>query len=112
MAVYLLDTNIVVNISNSLDFQAHLDSTFNLFNPEHLLLFSLISIGELKALNGRNTIGPKRFRRQQQFLQTVSIVLLDERMIAPYASIDNFSLGKIPNRPSPVAAIKMGKNDL
>jgi len=33
-------------------------------------------------------------------------------MVGFYADIDNFSLGKLPNRPSPSSAIKMGKNDL
>lgn len=112
MRRFVIDTNIVINVTRSLDFQAFLHDEFDFFNPANELILSLVSVAELRSLNGRSSLGERRMLRQLNFFKQISILAPDKRMLVPYANIDNFSLGKLPNRPSSVSAIKMGKNDL
>lgn len=112
MKTYVLDTNIIILIGRSLDFQARLDKEFDLFDPEVVKLISVVTKGEIQVSTPPHIVGIKRSNRQQRALNTVSVIPVVEELVDLYAEIDLFSRGKHPTRPLTGSARIMGKNDI
>ena len=91
---YLLDTNIVIFGGRSLDFQAHLDRQFSLFNAENRRLISVVTTAELLVYTKANLIGSKRLNRQMNLMSEYQEIQISRDIIRAYAEIDLFGKGE------------------
>jgi tRNA(fMet)-specific endonuclease VapC len=109
--IFLLDTNILVHILR--DKRAYFEQTFQINKPEHRLILSAVTIGELRAFALRNRWGERKKQQMEELIDEFFVVEIHNDAIHNrYAEIDTFSQGKLDGRPLSMSARNMGKNDL
>jgi len=107
----LLDTNILVYISRTVD----TDSFVDFINPENSTIYiSVVSEAEIKSFALKNKWGPQRIDILHNFLDETNIMGVTQSYVNTYAEIDSYSQRVNPNFKSyPFATPRnMGKNDL
>jgi tRNA(fMet)-specific endonuclease VapC len=116
--IFLLDTNILVHILRNK--RAYFEKTFQIHKPEHRLIISAVTIGELRAFSLRNKWGANKKQQMEELISEFFVVEIHNDAIHNrYAEIDTFSQGKLEGQPLPIisgqvrmSARNMGKNDL
>jgi tRNA(fMet)-specific endonuclease VapC len=116
--IFLLDTNILVHILRGK--RGYFEATFQIHKPEHRLVISAVTIGELRAFALRNEWGMRKKQQMEELIDEFFVVEIHNNAIHDcYAEIDTFSQGKLDRRPLPIisgqvrmSARNMGKNDL
>jgi len=107
----LLDTNVILNIIRAKDVAA----ITNFINPHGSLIYiSVVSEAEAKSLAIRNKWGTNRLNHLNNFLDTVTIIDVNQLSVNIYADIDAYSQRLNPafeNYPFETPR-NMGKNDL
>lgn len=110
---YLLDTNIILTYLRDNQQARNLETDLQLMSGEHDLVYSVVSIGELKSIAKRNNWGEKRINNMIDMLNDFLISDVNvEAILERYAEIDAFSQGKLANLKSTFSARNMGKNDI
>lgn len=112
---YVFDTNILLHyLRNEEDIIVNLlEKQFNPLDVANTPIVCVVSVGELKSLARRNGWGKKRIENMEKFLSLFVIVdIYAESILDMYAEIDAYSQNKIPEKPLPVSARNMGKNDI
>ena len=107
----LLDTNIILHIVRSRDFEG----VIHFLNPEDSPVFlSIVSEAEIKSLALRNNWGANRRIILDNFLDQVNIVEINQSYVNIYAEIDAYSQRTNPSfdRYGFETPRNMGKNDL
>jgi tRNA(fMet)-specific endonuclease VapC len=109
--IFLLDTNILVHILRNK--RAYFEQTFQIHKPEHRLILSAVTIGELRAFALRNRWGARKQQQMEELIDEFFVVEIHNDAIHNrYAEIDTFSQGKLDDYPLSMSARNMGKNDL
>ncbi len=107
----LLDTNVILNVIRAKNPVKIKD----FINPDNSLIYiSIVSEAELKSLAIRNRWGSNRISALNSFLESVSIIDVNQLSANAYAEIDAYSQRLNPNfKTYPFATPRnMGKNDL
>jgi len=107
----LLDTNILVFISRSKNF----NSLVNFINPENSLIYiSIVTQGEIQSLAVRKKWNEKRIELIENFIERIGIIDVNQRLIRAYSDIDSYSQRENPSFETyPFSTPRnMGKNDL
>jgi len=107
----LLDTNILVFISRSKNF----DDLLNFINPlDSSIYISIVTEAEIRSLAIRKRWSDKRNSLLENFLENINIVDIGRQFINSYANIDAYSQRNSLNfQDYPFATPRnMGKNDL
>jgi len=107
----LLDTNIILHIVRSRDFEG----IIRFLNPDDSPIFlSIVSEAEIKSLALRNNWGINRRTILDNFLDQVNIVEINQSYVNIYAEIDAYSQRLNPSFDSYGfdTPRNMGKNDL
>lgn len=110
---YILDTNIVLLYLRHEPFMDYIESQFDPFGQGNQPSISIVTIGEIRSITKRNKWGEKRKKAIGAFMD--ELIVLDihyQDILNAYAEIDAFSQGKIEEKPLPMTARNMGKNDL
>lgn len=110
---YLLDTNIVLIYGRASSLSSKIEEQYQLFNGNHNLFISVVTIGELNSLMKQLSYGENRKNRINKIVE--DLVKLDihyQEIIDQYGSIDAYSQGKLKDKPSNFSSRNMGKNDL
>jgi|SRR3569833_652476 len=108
---FLLDTNIILNITRSKD----IHGIIRFLNPDNSPLYiSVVSEAEIKSIAFRKKWGANRLDRLNAFLEGCHIVDVDQLFVNIYAEIDAYSQRSNPNfELYPFDTPRnMGKNDL
>ena len=109
--IFLLDTNILVHILRGK--RAYFEDTFQINEPEHRLIISAVTIGELRAFALKNKWGVRKKQQMEELINEFFVVEIHHDAIHNrYAEIDTFSQGKLDGQPLGMSARNMGKNDL
>jgi tRNA(fMet)-specific endonuclease VapC len=109
--IFLLDTNILVHILR--DKRGYFERTFQINKPEHKLIISAVTIGELRAFALRNKWGANKKQQMEELIDEFFVVEIHNDAIHNrYAEIDTFSQGKLDGKTLNMSARNMGKNDL
>jgi tRNA(fMet)-specific endonuclease VapC len=96
--IFLLDTNILVHILRNK--RAYFERTFQINMPEHRLIISAVTIGELRAFALRNKWGANKKQQMEELIDEFFVVEIHNDAIHNrYAEIDTFSQGKLDGRP-------------
>jgi predicted nucleic acid-binding protein len=91
-AVYLLDTNVVLQLLRGKVLGRYLASTFGLLNTVNRPLISIVTHGELGVIADRNKWGAQKLRALQSALDNlVTIDLNDRSVLQAYVSVQRFS---------------------
>ena len=100
--LYLLDTNILINLIRR---KAEL--------PPYSII-SIISVGEIKAFATRRKWGYQNRLALEKLLAEVPIFGIELSLTDVYATVDTYSQGELMSDPLPVgmSARNMGKNDI
>jgi tRNA(fMet)-specific endonuclease VapC len=107
----LLDTNIILHIVRSKDFEG----AIHFLNPDDSPIFlSIVSEAEIKSLALRNNWGINRRAILDNFLDQVNIVEINQSYVNIYTEIDAYSQRLNPSfdKYSFDTPRNMGKNDL
>lgn len=110
---YLLDTNILLLLIRSQDFEYTFHRTYP-FDGD-VFMMSVVTEAELLSLSIQLKWGKTKLYRLEKVLKTYLILPIKTRsVIDAYAEIDAYSQGKLPQKPLPsgMSARNMGKNDL
>jgi predicted nucleic acid-binding protein len=113
--VYILDTNILLQILRGDSRVTPQLTPFNLYHPDTYALISIVTIAELLSIAQQNNWGSSKMRQLETLIKAFKAVPIDKRVLLDlYAAIDTFSKGKHSTKmlPSDTTARKMGKNDL
>lgn len=108
---YLLDTNILLNIVRSRDY----DGILNFLNLKNSLVYvSIVTEAEIKSIGYRKRWGNSRLALLDYFLTQVNIIEVNKLLISTYTEIDAYSQRLSPNFTNyPFNTPRnMGKNDL
>ena len=110
---YLFDTNILIHYLRDSQLAQQLDEELNPFQPDNILLLSVVTIGEIRSIAIQNNWGAKRLEKLESDLRDFAIIPVKAKdIIDRYAEIDAFSQGKLPSKPTGFTSRNMGKNDL
>lgn len=110
---YLLDSNIIVIYSRDNDISNLIEQRYQLFNGNHRLFVSVVTLGEINAIIKKLQLGEKRQKNIQRILDSINKIGINfAEIIDRYGDIDAFSQGKLPNKQVAFTARNMGKNDL
>ncbi|MEL6719173.1 MAG: PIN domain-containing protein [Bacteroidota bacterium] len=108
---YLLDSNIIIIYSRDDVISERIEKQYQLFNGNHRLAISIISIGEIEASILKMGLGEKRTAKIRQLINGLTEFGINfKEVIAKYAEIDAYSQGKIKG--GKFSARNMGKNDI
>ena len=115
---YILDTGILVGYVRGADYAKYCHETYDLSNPSHLVLTSIVTKGELLALaEKRNWGSKKRGIYDQKLNEFPSIDISSDQVVTAYARIKAWTEGSAPPSapgfpPPPKPAKQMGQNDM
>lgn len=110
---YLLDTNIIVIYGRASDLSDEIEKEYGLFNGEHNLGISSVTLGEIDSLAKQFGYGMPRKSRLKELLDNMFIIDINiQSIIDRYGDIDAFSQGKLKDIPMAGTSRNMGKNDL
>src|SRR5258706_5295855 len=91
-AVYLLDTNVVLQLLRGKVLGRYLASTFGLLNTMNRPLISIVTHGELGVMADRNKWGTQKLGALQSALDNlVTIDLNDRSVLQAYVNVQRFS---------------------
>lgn len=117
MALFLLDTNMLLGFSRQAPWAVRAHAEFGLGKPETTTFTSIICRGEMLALAEKNGWGAKRRSRMEAILDRFPTLDISRRPIVDaYARIDAWTHGR--SVPSPVdalppkPAVPMKQNDI
>ena len=109
--LYLLDTNILIYIIRGK--RQFFFETYGLDNPSNQVVYSVVTIGELRSFAVRNKWGIAKCQMMENLLLEFGAIDVNTNSILnKYAEIDAFSKGKLENRPLSISSRTMGKNDI
>ena len=109
--LYLLDTNILIYIIRGK--RQFFFETYGLDNPSNQVVYSVVTIGELRSFAVRNKWGIAKCQMMENLLLEFGAIDINTNSILnKYAEIDAFSKGKLENRPLSISSRTMGKNDI
>jgi predicted nucleic acid-binding protein len=110
---FLLDTNILLHYIRKSKTAQETDSQYAPLAAGNEPFVSIVSVGELESIALQNKWGEKKLRQLAELLNEVLVADIYARKdILAYAEIDAFSQNKLLNKPLPMTARNMGKNDL
>lgn len=110
---YLLDTNIVIIYSKSLELARRIEEDYQLFAADNNLSISIVSIAEINSIIHQVGIGDARRDKIAGLLANVTRLDISyENVLERYEDIDAYSQGKHRSLDSSFSAVNMGKNDL
>ena len=110
---YILDTNLVLTYLRDNLQARNLEKDLKLLSGKYNLIFSVVSVGELRSIAKRNNWGSKRIDAMFDILSDFLIADINvEDIIERYAEIDVFSQGRLSGKRVDFTARNMGKNDL
>lgn len=90
--VYLLDTNIVLNLVRGSAIGAHLAAMFGLMNSANRPLVSIVTHGELLLIAAQNQWGTAKLEALSNALDNlVTIDLNDKSVLAAYVEVQLYS---------------------
>jgi len=110
---YLLDTNILIIYSRSSLLSKQIELDHRIFNGNHNLAISVVTVGEINSFIEQKNLGHKRQNFIFELLEKVFVIDINIRKILDvYGKIDAFSQGKLIEKSLGNSARNMGKNDL
>lgn len=110
---YILDTNLVLTYLRDNEQSRKLEEDLQLLSGRHNLIFSVVSVGELKSIAKRNRWGSRRVNEMLEVLSDFLIAdINNDDVIERYAEIDTYSQGKLIGSRVNFTARNMGKNDI
>ncbi len=110
---YLLDTNILVLYGRNSKIADSIEKEHGIFNGEHNLAISSVTLGELNSLAKQFKYGQKRKERLLELTKHLFVIDINiQKIIERYGDIDAYSQGKLENKPLLLSSRNMGKNDL
>ncbi|MEM6262463.1 MAG: type II toxin-antitoxin system VapC family toxin [Bacteroidota bacterium] len=110
---YLLDTNVLIIYSRSVDIAKRIERDHQLFGGRNDLAVSVVTIGEINSLIAQYDYGKRRRESIQKMLEKVLEIDINIRKILDlYGQIDSYSQGKLKNKKGNFTSRNMGKNDL
>lgn len=113
MMNYILDTNILLIYIRDELTRKYIEQTYNPFGANNNPIISIVTVGEIKSLAKRNYWGSKKIKLLDSIFNDLIIANINSKdVVEKYAEIDAFSQGKLLEKPLPVSARNMGKNDL
>jgi tRNA(fMet)-specific endonuclease VapC len=113
--IYVLDTNILLNIIRGTSHIAPQLALLELHHPKNRVSISIVTMGEMLSFAQQNRWGLSKIEHLELLFKTFRPIPIDKRvLIDTYAEIDTFSKGKHLLKPLPAGttARVMGKNDL
>ncbi len=110
---FLLDTNILLHYIRKSKTAQETDALYAPLTDGNEPFISVVSVGELESIALQNKWGEKRMKLLADLLNEVLVAdIYARKIILAYAEIDAYSQNKLPNKPLPLTARNMGKNDL
>jgi predicted nucleic acid-binding protein len=110
---YLLDSNIIIIYSRDNAIADRIERKYNIFNGNHQLAVSIISLGEINATIKKLGIGEKRRKKIKDILNGINEFGVNfKEVIDRYGDIDAYSQGKLQPRRDKFSSRNMGKNDI
>ena len=106
-SLYLLDTSVILALVRGQELGNALDNRFGLRAARQRALASIVSVGELRVLAGRNAWGDKKTQALQRALE--ALVIVD---ISHPAVIDAYVAIELASQAHPEGSRNLGKNDL
>lgn len=104
--VYLLDTNVVLNLVRANALGRYMASVFDLRNPRFRPLISIVTHGELRVMADRNAWGEKKYASLDKALsQLVTVDISAPEVLDAYLEVDRIS------RSQPSGSRTMSHND-
>jgi tRNA(fMet)-specific endonuclease VapC len=113
--IYVLDTNILLNMIRGTSHISAPLALLDLKHPNHRVVISIVTMGEMLSIAQQNRWGISKIEHLELLFKTFRPIPIDKRvLIDTYAEIDTFSKGKhlVKSLPTGTTARKMGKNDL
>jgi tRNA(fMet)-specific endonuclease VapC len=109
----MLDTNLVLTYLRNNEQAKSIEEDLQLLSGRHNLIFSVVSVGELKSIAKRNRWENRRVKDMLEVLSDFLIAdINNDYVIEKYAEIDTFSQCKLIGSNVNFTARNMGKNDL
>ncbi len=115
MAKYFFDTNILVHYVRGSTLALLIDSQYGPSVPPNYPVVSIVSIGEMYSLAVCRKWGEQRKDTLKKLLRSIPAVdINNSSILAQFAEIDAYRLGKHPEKPLPPgqSARAIGDNDL
>ena len=115
MALYVLDTGIVLGFARGAPFAQYVDDQYAPSKSPNAVCLSVVTIGEIKCFPIRRNWGDKKRATLQKLLKTIPAVDINQPAILQrYSEIKTYCEGVNPDKPLPpgVSAHPMGDNDL
>jgi len=110
---YLLDTNILIIYSRESATANQVESEYQIFNGNHNLALSVVTLGELDSITKQFKYGDKRKKQLSKLVEQLFVIDINIKgAIERYGDIDAFSQGKLLGKPLGDSSRNMGKNDL
>ena len=111
--MYLLDTNILLNVVRNSELYQEVNKKYRLFNSPNTSHTSFVCIAEIRSIAIRNGWGNSKMAALQSLETKIPPIWINNyEFIERYVEIDTFSLGKHPTKALSSSAKTMGKNDL
>lgn len=109
----VLDTSILVYILQGNERGRDFTTRYNLDDPQHDILISIVTVAELRTLAFTRQWGEKKLSRLDELLSTYHIInISDERIIESYINMKAYSRNQHPTIKRKGAAVKTSDNDL
>jgi len=115
MALFVLDTGILLGYARGAPFAQFVASKFAPTQPPNLACVSVVSIGEIRCFPIRRAWSQKKRENLDALLRQIpSVDINREAIIRRYAEIATYCEGSNPSKPLPkgMSAHTMGDNDL
>lgn len=113
MKNYLIDTNLIVLCGRDEKLAKKINAKYPIFSQKRASTISVVSLGELDALNKKHQYGLRRLGEIDTLVKPLlAIDINTKKIIDKYGDIDAYSQGKLKSNPLGTSARNMGKNDL
>ncbi|MGB1241354.1 MAG: hypothetical protein ACPG49_02460, partial [Chitinophagales bacterium] len=112
MKIYVLDTNVLIHISNISETWEIINEEFNPFANKSYLSFA--TVAEAESFAKRLKWGKGKTSILEGITRSFKVIHSSDELIRHYVEIDVFSQGKHPTLklPKNMSARNMGKNDI
>ena len=115
MAIYVLDTGILLGYVRGAPYAKYVDKIYSPIETPNAACVSAVTVGEILCFPIRHNWGDNKREDLKRLLKTVPAVDINRsRILNRYAEIDTYCGGHNPDKPLPEGetAKPMGKNDL
>lgn len=115
MAIYILDTGIILGYLRGAKYAEYVESRFAVSSPPNISFISIITIGEIYSLAIQLGWGNEKKKKLSDLLKIIpNVDISSDLIIEKYAEIDSYSQSRNPLKKLPVgmSARRMGKNDV